>query len=103
MGPGKADTPVDLEGFAGNPARSLTSVLLGDMGCSGRVAPVAGDRPRRVAGGRPTGLDPDPHVGQPVLDGLEAADRASELVSRDGVGYGHLQESFGGSDGFGAL
>ena len=52
MGPGKADTPVDLEGFAGNPARSLTSVLLGDMGCSGRVAPVAGDMLLGVLGGK---------------------------------------------------
>ena len=52
------------------------------------------------AGGRVPGRGPGlghahPHVGQPVLEGLERADRAGELVPFLDVGDGHLQAPLG--------
>src|SRR5690606_40160725 len=43
-------------------------------------------------------LDAPEHVGRHVLDGLEAADHAPELLALERVGDGHVEASLGPAD-----
>ena len=56
-----------------------------------RVGPLVGDR-SRVIHGRARLLDPDQHVRRLVLDGLECADRAAELLAALGVVDSHVEQ-----------
>ena len=61
----------------------------GHRGGKPRAVEVVGAR--RVPGGRGGLLGIDQHIGRVVLDGLEGADGAAELLAHLGVFDGHVQ------------
>ena len=108
--PGEPDAAVQLDRLlrglhrrvgAGRLRQGDGQLRLGDQILGHRpvvALPGCGHRGQGV-GGRPGSGprlgDRDPQVGQPVLDRLEAADRAGELVPFLDVGDRHLQASVG--------
>ena len=90
--PGDRDAAVHLDRLGGHLGERLAG---GEPGQCGRRGRRLGDR---VVDDRPRRLHRDVQVGHPVLERLEAADRAAELHAVLGVFDGQVQALGGGAD-----
>jgi hypothetical protein len=79
--PGEADAAVHLDGFAADFPRGIREVRLRDRRGQRRILGARVERPRRVVHGGVRVLHLEQHLGALVSDGLEGADRLSELLA----------------------
>src|SRR6185295_12933771 len=79
--PREPDTAVDLDALARDVTVRVRAVGLRHRGGERRLRDVVRDGPRRVVRRGLRTLDLDQHVRALVLDRLEAADRAAELLA----------------------
>ena len=89
--PGEADTPVQLHAFLGCQGGGVPAGRLGQGDRDRGVRVVVGQAGGGVPGRGPGLADGHPQVRGAVLQRLERADRAGELVPLLQVGDGHLQ------------
>src|SRR5580692_2520862 len=79
--PGVSEAAVDLDALLRGPGEGLRAVDVGERGGERRVRLVVGDGRAGVLRRRPGALDLKQHRGALVLDRLERADRAAELLA----------------------
>src|ERR1700729_1840715 len=84
------DPAVHVLSGGGDPGAGFGGPELRDA-CRTVCGPSLRDQPGRVPGGPADRLQVDETVGHPLLDRLEAADRAAELLTASGVLGGHSQ------------
>ena len=96
--PGHAETAVELDRLLGRVHRGLAAEGGRDRDRDRGVGVVGGQRGCGVAGRRVGLLDLGVEVGEPVLEGLEAADDAAELTPLLQVGDRGLQRPAGDPD-----
>jgi hypothetical protein len=99
--PGEPDAAVQLHALLRRVHRGVAAGRLGQRDRDGRVRVARGEAGSRVPGGGTRLGDGHPQVGQPVLEGLEGAHRAGELMPFLQVGHRHVQAPLGHAELFG--
>src|SRR5580700_3451451 len=97
MLPGEADAAVHLDGVPRDLRVGRGAVHLGQAGGQRHILAIGGQRPEPVVGRRTGRLGLGEHVRAQVLDGLERADRPSELHPHPRVAGRHLYHPQGTS------
>ena len=96
--PGEPDATVDLNVLGRSVEVGLRAVALGERGDLGKLVVHFVGAPAGVVGGGLGRLDLEEHVGALVFDGLERADRATELHTNLGVLDRHVEAHLSATD-----
>ena len=101
--PRETDATVQLERLAAEVGEGVVDIGPGGGHRLVGVGQTVTEGQGGIVGRGPHALELDQQVGQPVLDGLEAADGPPELHALLGVVHGRVEEEVGGADGLGRL